>query len=86
METISKQACAHDECITLAAGHENELRVVGVRLNLLPQPCYVNVYCASRRHEIIAPDFAQEFLARDGIPAVLDEVTKRLELALTSLR
>jgi len=42
---------------------QDELRVPGVRLDLLPEPGDVDVHGPRGRHEVIAPHFVQELVA-----------------------
>src|ERR1700736_5997548 len=54
----------------------NELGVLGVVFQLLPQPGDVNVDGARGNIALIFPDMLQQILSRNHGPAPVDEITK----------
>src|SRR5436190_23748334 len=56
-------------------------RLLGVVFQLLPQPAYVNVNGAGQHSRVIAPNLAQQFIARKRSAALGDKVGEQLKLA-----
>ena len=52
-----------NEFIAEAVDSEDELRVVGVGFEFLPEPGDVDIDGAGRGHRVVAPDFVQQFVA-----------------------
>ena len=70
-----------DEFVSHAMDREDVLRLLHVGFDLLAQPSDMHIHGARRRHRVIAPDFVQEFFARECRFAMLDEVLQQQELA-----
>ena len=56
-------------------------RLLRVVFQLLPQPAHVNVNGAGQHPGFIAPNLAQQFIARKRSAALGDKVTQQLKLS-----
>src|SRR6266581_9665678 len=67
--------------ITVAAHGEKMPRLLRVGFQLLPQPAHVNVNGAGQHSGFIAPNLAQQFIARKRSAALGDKVAQQLKLS-----
>ena len=61
----------------------DRMKVLGIRwiaFQFFTQPPYVVVNGASARIGLIAPHFIEQFVTRDHLPGVLDQIHQRFEL------
>src|SRR5262245_9423863 len=68
------------ELVAEPVHREDELRVPGIRFDLLTQPGDVHVHRSGGRNGVVAPDLVQQLLSRERRAAMLDEVTQQSEL------
>src|SRR5258707_6368324 len=77
----SGPAAAAYKLITVAAHGEKMPRLLRVVFQLLPQPAHVNVNGAGQHSGFIAPNLAQQFIARKRSAALGDKVAQQLKLS-----
>ena len=68
------------ELVPESVNRQDVLRVTGIRLDLLPQPCDVHVDGPRGRHRVVSPDLVEKLFASERRAAVLDEVAEELKL------
>ena len=63
-----------NKLVALTVNSEDVLRVTGIKLNLLPQPRYMNVDSAGSGHGVVAPDFIEQFIPGESGTSVADKI------------
>src|SRR5947209_8506406 len=59
---------------------QEEMRVIGLRLEFLPQAHDVSIYRAGSRELVISPDFFQQFVPADRLSRMTQKVLQQIEL------
>ena len=68
------------EAVALAVDRQDVFGVLGIALELLPEPEDVSVDRPSRGEALVTPHLVEQALTRQNLPPVLDQVAKKVEL------